>query len=61
MTRGNLYKNLAWCYEFITTGEGHKKEADFVKGIVRKYKKSKGNKLLDVHKTPGLKSVKFFM
>lgn len=48
MTRGNLYKNLAWCYEFITTGEGHKKEADFVKSIVKKYKKSKGNKLLDV-------------
>ena len=48
MTNSSLYKSLAWCYEFITTGEGHKKEANFVKKIVRKYKKSKGNELLDV-------------
>ena len=48
MTKGNLYKSLAWCYEFITTGKGHKEEADFVRNIVKKYKKSKGNKLLDV-------------
>jgi SAM-dependent methyltransferase len=39
---------LVWCYEFITTGKGHKKEADFVIKIVKKYKKSKDNKLLDV-------------
>jgi len=45
---GKLYKSLAWCYEFITTGEGHDKEAAFVKNIVKKYKKSKGNRLLDV-------------
>jgi len=45
---GELYKSLAWCYEFITTGKGHKKEADFIKKIVKKYKKSKGNELLDV-------------
>lgn len=48
MTKGNLYKSLAWCYELITTGEGHKKEANFVKDIVKKYKKSRGNELLDV-------------
>jgi len=48
MTNGNLYKSLVWCYELITTGEGHKKEANFVKNIVKKYKKSKGNELLDV-------------
>jgi len=48
MARGNLYKSLAWCYEFITPGEGHKKEADFVKNIVKKYKKSRSNQLLNV-------------
>jgi len=45
---GELYKSLAWCYEFITTGKGHKEEADFVIKIFKKYKKSKGNELLDV-------------
>jgi len=48
MTNSGLYKDLAWCYEFITTGEGHKKEANFVKKIVKKYKKSKSIELLDV-------------
>ncbi len=48
MAVGRLYKSLAWCYEFITTGEGHKKEAVFVRRIVKKYKKSGGNTLLDV-------------
>lgn len=48
MTKGNLYRNLAWCYEFITTGKGHKVEANFVRNIAGKYKKSKGNRLLDV-------------
>jgi ubiquinone/menaquinone biosynthesis C-methylase UbiE len=45
---GKLYKKLAWCYDFITTGKGHKEEAAFVKNIVKKYKKSKGKELLDV-------------
>jgi SAM-dependent methyltransferase len=45
---GELYKSLAWCYEFITTGKGHKEEADFLIKTVKKYKKSKGNTLLDV-------------
>lgn len=45
---GELYKNLAWCYEFITTGKGHEKEADFVKKMIKKYKKSKGKELLNV-------------
>lgn len=45
---GELYKSLAWCYDFITTGKGHKEEADFVIKVVKKYKKSKGNTLLDV-------------
>jgi 2-polyprenyl-3-methyl-5-hydroxy-6-metoxy-1,4-benzoquinol methylase len=48
MPNGNLYRGLAWCYEFITTGRGHKKEADFIRKIVKKYKKSNGNELLDV-------------
>jgi len=37
-----LYKDLAWCYEFITEGKEHKKEAEFV------MKKVKGKELLDV-------------
>jgi len=37
-----LYKDLAWCYEFITNGKEHKQEAEFV------IKKSKGKELLDV-------------
>jgi len=48
MSKVSLYKDLAWCYGFITVGEGHKKEANFVKNIVKKYKKSKGNELLNV-------------
>ncbi len=48
MTKENLYDSLAWCYDFITTGEDHKVESDFVKIIAGKYKKSRGNKLLDV-------------
>jgi SAM-dependent methyltransferase len=43
-----LYESLAWCYDFITTGEEHKKEADFVKTVVKALKKSEGNRLLDV-------------
>jgi len=45
---GELYKSLAWCYEFITSGKGHKEEADFVIRMAKKYKKSKGKELLDV-------------
>ena len=45
---GELYKSLAWCYDFITTGKGHREEADFVKAIAKKYNKTKNNKLLDV-------------
>ena len=45
---GKLYKSLAWCYDFITTGKGHKKEVDFIIKIVKKYGKLKSNTLLDV-------------
>ncbi len=45
---GRLYTDLVWCYEFITTGEEHKKEADFIVQIVNQYKKSSGNDLLNV-------------
>jgi len=45
---GKLYRSLAWCYDFITTGKGHKEEADFLIKIVKKQKKSKSNTLLDV-------------
>ena len=48
MAKSEFYGKLAWCYEFMTTGKGHKIEADFVRKVSKKYKKSKGNKLLDV-------------
>lgn len=43
-----LYGSLAWCYDLITTGEEHKKEADFIKTVVKAHKRSEGNRLLDV-------------
>lgn len=43
-----LYGNLAWCYDLITTGEEHEKEADFVKMVIKAHKRSEGNRLLDV-------------
>jgi SAM-dependent methyltransferase len=45
---GELYKSLSWCYEFITTGKGHEEEANFIKKMVKKYKKSRSKYLLDV-------------
>ncbi|MFQ6129048.1 MAG: class I SAM-dependent DNA methyltransferase [Thermoplasmata archaeon] len=42
-----LYGSLAWCYDSITTGENHKKEADFVKTVIEAHKRSEGNRLLD--------------
>ncbi|MFQ5909719.1 MAG: class I SAM-dependent methyltransferase [Thermoplasmata archaeon] len=42
-----LYRSLAWCYDFITTGYEHKKEADFVMTVVEAHKRSEGNSLLD--------------
>jgi SAM-dependent methyltransferase len=43
-----LYGSLAWCYDFITTGEEHKKEADFIETLVSAHRRSEGTRLLDV-------------
>jgi len=43
-----LYGSLAWCYDLISTGEDHEKEADFIRTAVETHKKSDGNRLLDV-------------
>jgi ubiquinone/menaquinone biosynthesis C-methylase UbiE len=43
-----LYGSLAWCYDFISTGEEHKKEASFIQTAIKALKKSEGDRLLDV-------------
>lgn len=43
-----LYGSLAWCFDLISTGEDHEKEADFVRTAAKTHKKSDGNQLLDV-------------
>ncbi len=48
MANDDLYKSLAWCYEFITNGVEHSGEAAFVKNMVKRHKKSSGNELLNV-------------
>ncbi len=43
-----LYGSLAWCYDFISTGEEHEEEARFIKNVVKALKSSEGDRLLDV-------------
>lgn len=43
-----LYGSLAWCFDLITTGEDHEKEADFIRTAIKTHKRSDGNRLLDV-------------
>jgi SAM-dependent methyltransferase len=43
-----LYDNLAWCFDLISTGEDHEKEADFIRTTVETHNRSDGNRLLDV-------------
>ncbi|NHJ46384.1 MAG: class I SAM-dependent methyltransferase [Asgard group archaeon] len=43
-----MYRNLAKYYDKIYHDKDYKKEVDDIKKIVSKYKKSKGNKLLDI-------------
>ncbi len=48
MTKEQLYKKFAGYYDKIYEKLDHKKESDFIKWAVDKYKTSKGNELLDV-------------
>lgn len=43
-----LYGSLAWCYDLISTGDDHEKEADFIRTAIKTHKRSDGNRLLDV-------------
>ena len=43
-----MYKELAKYYDLIYSWKDYKKETDKIKHLIKKYKKSDGNKLLDV-------------
>jgi len=43
-----MYKKLAKYYDLIYHWKDYEKEADSIKDLIKKYKKSDGNKLLDV-------------
>ncbi|GAG89663.1 unnamed protein product, partial [marine sediment metagenome] len=43
-----MYKKLAKYYDLIYHWKDYEKEAHSVKDLIKKYKKSDGNKLLDV-------------
>jgi SAM-dependent methyltransferase len=48
MKKQMLYSELAKYYDLIYSFKNYRKEAVRIKGLVSKYKKSKGNELLDV-------------
>ncbi len=48
MKKEEFYKKLALYYDLIFSAKDYKKDTEFVKKIVKRYKKSKGNKLLDI-------------
>lgn len=48
MNQAKLYNELAWTWEILVSDEDFTSETDFVKKTVEKYKKSEGNRLLDV-------------
>lgn len=48
MKKGILYKELAKYYDLIYHWKNYKKEAAIIKNLIKKYKKSNGNDLLDV-------------
>jgi SAM-dependent methyltransferase len=43
-----LYNELAWTWEILVSEEEYVPEAEFVKKMIRKYKKTSGDELLDV-------------
>jgi len=48
MEKQLLYKNLAKYYDLIYSFKDYKKEAEVVRQLIKKYKKSKGKNLLEV-------------
>lgn len=52
MTKGQFYESLAFYYDFIC--EDRKKDVEILKRLIKRHKKSKGNKLLDVACGTGL-------
>jgi len=48
MKKQTIYKDLARYYDLIYSWKDYKKEADTIRRLISKYKKSKGNDLLEV-------------
>jgi len=48
MSDARLYHDLAWTWEILVSEEEYIPEAKFVKKMIKKYKRSPGNELLDV-------------
>jgi SAM-dependent methyltransferase len=48
MSSSRLYNELAWIWEILVSKEEYIPEAKFIKKMVKRYKKTKGDELLDV-------------
>lgn len=48
MTKKSIYQDLAKYYDLIYTDKNYKVEANKIKSLIKKYKKSTGNELLEV-------------
>jgi SAM-dependent methyltransferase len=48
MSDAELYNELAWIWEILVSEEEYIPEAKFIKKMVKRYKKTSGNELLDV-------------
>jgi ubiquinone/menaquinone biosynthesis C-methylase UbiE len=48
MSKKQIYKDLAKYYDFIYSWKDYKNEATKVKSLIKEYKKSNGNELLEV-------------
>jgi 2-polyprenyl-3-methyl-5-hydroxy-6-metoxy-1,4-benzoquinol methylase len=48
MNKTKLYNELAWTWEIMIYGEEYVPEVNFLKRMIKKYKKTPGNELLDV-------------
>lgn len=48
MSAARLYDEFAWTWEILVSEEEYRPEVEFVKKMIKKYKKTPGNELLDV-------------
>jgi trans-aconitate methyltransferase len=48
MNKTKLYNELAWTWEIMISGEEYVPEVNFLKRMIKRYKKTQGNELLDV-------------